>query len=106
MRQVIRVEVESAGGDFAESFAAAQRNGQGDQLMLAAKLKSALAHLAIDFADVERAICFAQDDGRGLRDAKVRKANVAGFFRLFQPGDFGFEVSIFSVISRTESGGS
>ena len=49
-----RIELESAGGDFAETFAAAQTDGESNQLVLAAKFEAAFGHTAIYLADVQR----------------------------------------------------
>src|SRR5262245_58725590 len=45
---VFRIEFEGARSDFSETFAAAQTDGERDQLVLAAKFKTAFGHTAID----------------------------------------------------------
>jgi hypothetical protein len=51
---VFRIEFERAGGYLAETFAAAQADGERDQLVLASKFEAAFGHTTVYLADVQR----------------------------------------------------
>src|SRR5262249_35004757 len=51
---VFRIELERAGSDFSEPLAAAQTDGECDQLVLTAKFEPSCGHTSIDLADMQR----------------------------------------------------
>src|SRR5262249_8267302 len=91
---VFRIEFECAGSDLSEPLAAAQTDGECDQLVLTAKFKAPFGHTAIDLADVQRRIGLAQNNRRGLRNAKIGETDVARLFVLLQLGHLGFDLGL------------